>query len=161
MAGAVRFEITTRLAAPANEVWRAAVSFDGINDEFGPWLRMTRPRSIDPAMTIEDAPLNQELGRSWILFMRLIPVEYDDLMLVERGPAMRFLERSRLGSAKLWEHERQVVAVSDQTAAISDRLSLEPRLPLRVIGGGAIAGWVVGRVFRHRHARLVRRYGAG
>ena len=41
------FEITTRLAAPAEQVWAAAVSEEGINHELGPWLRMTMPKAID------------------------------------------------------------------------------------------------------------------
>lgn len=156
-----RFEITTPLAAPADQVFSAAMTEEGINYELGPWLRMTMPKGIAPGMTIDDAPLGEPLGRSWILLARVIPVDYDDLCLVERGPGLRFLERSQLGSAKLWEHEREVLATGDSSCEISDRLRFEPRAPLRVIGGAAIAQRIVATLFRHRHARLIERFGAG
>lgn len=153
------FEITTGLAAPAAEVWAAALSEEGINYELGPWLRMTMPRSIEPGMTIDDAPLGEPLGRSWILLGRFLPLDYDDLCLAERGPGKRFLERSQLGSARRWQHEREVVATGDRSCEITDRLELELRAPLRMIGGTRIAERVVKALFTHRHRRLRRRWG--
>ena len=155
------FEITTRLAAPAADVWAAAVSEEGINDELAPWLRMTMPKSIAPGMTVEDAPLGEKLGRSWILFRGIIPVDYDDLCLVERGPGMRFLERSRLGSASYWQHEREVIAGGGGQCEITDSLELELRPPLRAIGATGLAERIVRRLFTHRHERLVERWGSG
>ena len=160
MPAEARFEITTRLAAPAAKVYAEALTPDGINHELGPWLRMTMPSSIKPGMTIDDPPLGEKLGRSWILLARVIPVDFDDLSLAERGPGLRFLERSQLGSARSWEHEREVVATGGATCAITDRLRFEPRAPLRVIGGASIAQRIIARLFRHRHARLVERWGS-
>ena len=154
-----RFEINTPLAANAEEVWAAAVSEEGINYELGPWLRMTMPKGINEGMTIDNAPLGEPLGRSWILFARFLPVDYDDLRLVERGPGMRFLERSQLGSARQWEHERRVVATGERTCEITDRLELELRAPLRAIGGTGLAERIVRALFTHRHRRLRRRWG--
>jgi uncharacterized protein YndB with AHSA1/START domain len=34
---------TTRLAAPAAQVWAAATTPEGINDELRPWLTMSIP----------------------------------------------------------------------------------------------------------------------
>ena len=152
------FAITTRLAAPAEQVWAAAVSEEGINHELGPWLRMTMPKAIDPGMTIDEAPLGEPLGRSWILLRGLIPVDYDDLCLAERGPGMRFLERSQLGSARHWQHERAVLAAGDDECEITDRLELELRAPLRAIGGTRVAERVVRALFEHRHRRLAARW---
>ena len=154
------FEITTHLAAPAQEVWAAALSEDGINYELGPHLKMTLPKGIEPGMTIEEAPLGEKLGRSWILFRGLVPVDYDDLCLVERGPGMRFLERSQLGSARHWQHEREVVPTGAATCRITDRLELELRAPLRAVGATRLAERIVRRLFTHRHGRLRERWGA-
>ena len=154
------FEITTRLAAPADEVWAAALSEEGINYELGPWLKMTMPKSIEPGMTIDDAPLGETLGRSWILLRGLVPVDYDDLRLVERGPGMRFLERSQLGSARHWQHEREVVPIGEDACEIIDRLKLELRAPLRALGATGIAERIVRRLFTHRHRRLRQRWGS-
>jgi ligand-binding SRPBCC domain-containing protein len=154
------FEITTRLAAPADRVWAAALSEEGINYELGPWLRMTMPKSIEAGMTIDDAPINEKLGRSWILLARFLPVDYDDLCLAERGPGMRFLERSQLGSARHWQHEREVLVTGEGTCEITDRLELELRAPLRAIGATRIAERIVRMLFTHRHRRLAERWGA-
>jgi ligand-binding SRPBCC domain-containing protein len=153
------FAITTRLPAPAEEVWRAALSEEGINHELGPWLRMTMPKSIEPGMTIEDAPLGEKLGRSWILLGKVLPVDYDDLCLVERGPGLRFLERSQLGSARHWQHEREVAPLGERECEISDRLELELRAPLRAIGATRVAERIVRFLFTHRHKRLRERWG--
>jgi ligand-binding SRPBCC domain-containing protein len=153
------FEITTRLAAPADRVWQSALSEEGIDYELGPWLRMTMPKGVGPGATIDDVPVGEELGRSWVLLARFLPVEYDDLRLAERGPGLRFLERSRLASASSWQHEREVVPVGDDECEITDRLELEPRAPLRAIGGARLAEGVVRRIFTHRHRRLAERWG--
>lgn len=153
------FEITTRLAAPGEEVWAAACSEQGINYELGPWLRMTMPRGLEPGMGIDDAPIGERLGRSWILLARVVPVDYDHLCLAERGPGMRFLERSRMGSARRWQHEREVLA-TEAGCLVTDRLELDLRAPLRAIGGARLAKRIVRFLFTHRHERLRERWGA-
>lgn len=153
------FEISTRLDASAERVWAAAVSPEGINHELGPWLRMTMPKGIGPGMTIEQAPLGETLGRSWILLGGFIPVDYDDLCLVELEPGTRFLERSKLGSASFWQHEREVVALSEASCEVTDRLEIEVRAPLRAVGGERIAPRIVRALFTHRHRRLTARWG--
>lgn len=153
------FEITSRLAAPAERVWKAAVSADGINHELAPWLRMTIPRGLERGTTVADAPLGVPLGRSWLLLGRVLPVEYDDLCLAERGPGMRFIERSRLGSARSWRHEREIVALGPEACELTDRLELELRTTLRAIGGAMVAERIVRALFRHRHRRLRESWG--
>jgi ligand-binding SRPBCC domain-containing protein len=171
-----RFEITTALAAPAEMVWAGAVDPEGINDELGPWVSMSMPKEIPPGMTIEDVELDVPVGRSWIklgipvrrrtatqeagaVCFGLIPVDYDDLCLVERGPGMRFLERSKLGSARVWEHEREVVSTGESTCEVTDRLAIELRSPLRAIGGSRLAPRIIRALFTHRHKRLGERWG--
>ena len=153
------FEITTALRAPAAAVWSYAVTPEGINYELGPLLGMTMPKGVEPGMSIEDAQLGEVLGRSWIKLAG-IPVDYDDLCLVEKGPGMRFLERSTLGSASSWQHEREVVPTGAGTCEITDRLEIEVRAPLRALGGSRVAPRIVAALFKHRHRRLVERWGA-
>ena len=153
------FELTTALGAPAEEVWEGAIDPDGINQELGPWVSMSMPKKIEPGMTIDDIELAVPVGRSWIRFAR-VPVDYDDLCLVERGPGMRFLERSRLGSARMWEHERLVLPTGESSCEITDRVAIELRSPLRAIGGGRMAPRIMRALFTHRHKRLAERWGA-
>lgn len=147
------------LKAPAGEVWAGAVTEAGIRDEMRPILRMTMPPGLR-GLTIDDVPVGEPLGRSWLLLFGLIPVDYDDFTLAERGPGFRFLERSRMLSLSSWQHERRVEAAGEG-CLLRDRLTFELRRPLRSVPGFArLAEALVSRFFGHRHRRLVARYGA-
>jgi ligand-binding SRPBCC domain-containing protein len=151
---------TSHVPAPAEDVWRRAVSPEGINHELSPWLRMTMPASVR-GMGIDDVPLGEPLGRSWILLFGLIPFDYDDLCLVERDPGRRFLERSKLLSMSRWQHEREVRPVGE-ACEIADRLSFELRPGLAAIPGSTrIARAIIAWLFRHRHRRITAWFGAG
>jgi ligand-binding SRPBCC domain-containing protein len=155
---AITFERTTHLAADAGTVWRHVTTPRGINDEFKPWMRMTVPRRLRD-VRLDDVELGVRLCRSWVLVLGVVPFEYDDLVLVERGPGMRFLERSSTLVARTWQHERTVVG-SGSGCDLTDRLSLDPRPAFaRLPGGVAVAGRVVGAIFGHRHRRLRHRFG--
>ena len=144
--------------ASVEEVWQRITTFEGVNDELGPWLKMTTPRGTE-GLGLDTVTLNEPIGRSWILFLGLLPVDYDDIMLVELDPGRRFLERSSLLSMATWQHERTLAAEGSGTR-ITDRLDFLLRRPLRFVpGAGRMAGWVVRSIFRHRHRRLTRRYG--
>jgi ligand-binding SRPBCC domain-containing protein len=148
---------TTALPAAATEVWERVVSPEGINDEMGPWMKMTMPRSMR-GKTIADVEPGQRIGRSWILLFGLIPFDYDDLGLAELEPGRRFLERSTMLSMRRWEHER-TVAPSDGGCAVTDRVSFELRRPLAAFGLTRPIAAMIGRFFAHRHRRLVARFG--
>jgi hypothetical protein len=152
-------ELTTRLPAPAAEVWARAVTPEGINDELRPVLRMTMPKGMAGA-TIEDVPLGETLGRSWILLGGLLPVDYDDLCLVEIEPGRRFQERSRTSSLAVWTHERIVEPAGESACTVTDRLAWELKpIPARVPGSARLVAAIVGFLFRHRHRRLARHWG--
>lgn len=143
----ITLEFSSTLAASPVEVWERVTSQEGLDHEFLPLLRMRFPSSYRGA-TIDSLPVGTPVGRAWLLLGGVVPVDYDDLCLVEVDPGRRFLERSVLGSARTWEHERTVSARSDGTTRLTDRLAFEPRVP------GPIGAWVVRLVFSHRHRRL-------
>jgi ligand-binding SRPBCC domain-containing protein len=147
-------ERTTRVPAPPEEVWARVTSVEGVNDELRPWLRMTVPRGWRGA-TLDDLPLGRRVGRSWVLLGGVVPVDYDDLTLVEVEPGRRFLERSPMGSMRSWQHERVVRPAGDGACELTDRLRFEPRLP----GTARLSRAIVERLFAHRHRRLLRRFG--
>lgn len=143
-----RFEIRSRLAADAPTVWAHASSLEGVNRELAPLCRMTFPAHAR-VLTAETVPLGQRLFRSWVLLGGVLPVDYDDLVLVELEPGRRFLERSTLATQRQWEHERTLTPVAGGVE-LTDRLRFEPRL-----------GWMLGAsravvrtLFTHRHRRL-------
>ena len=152
-------ERSSRLPCPAPEVWAAAVTPVGINDELRPLLRMTIPRPLR-GKTIDEVEVGVPLGRSWILLGGLLPVDYDDLCLAELEPGRRFLERSRTLAFEVWQHERVIEPQGERACTVTDRLGFELKAPLRRLpGAAALAAAIVGFVFGHRHRRLRTRYG--
>ncbi len=157
--GAVRREVS--LGAPAREVWDRCVTFEGINDEFAPLLRMTMPRGME-GRTIADVEPGVPIGRSWLLLGGVVPVDWDDLVLVEIEPPRRFREDSSMATMTRWGHERVIDPTGEGTCVLSDSLDFELRRPLRWIpGADKLACAIVGWLFDRRHARLRLAHGAG
>jgi hypothetical protein len=146
--------VSSRLSAPPRAVWERIVTPVGINDEMRPFLRMTVPRGLE-RLDPGSVRLGEPLGRSWILLFGVIPFDYDDLTLLRLEEGRGFLERSRMLSQRLWEHERTLEPEGEDGCVISDRVRWEPRLGLP----GAPLRPVIGAFFRHRHRRLRRRFG--
>jgi ligand-binding SRPBCC domain-containing protein len=154
-----RFELTTNVAASTERVWEHATSIEGISFELAPWLAMTVPRGVDANAFSEKLrkgalPLPSMVGRSWVLLLGVLPFDWDDMGLVEIEPGRRFLERSRMLSLPVWEHER-IVLPAGGGATVTDRLAWETRK----LVPRAIARTVVSTIFGHRHRRLVERFG--
>jgi hypothetical protein len=147
------FDIASELAAPPGAVWRHATGVDGVNGELMPLMRMTVPRDLRGA-TLDQLPLGARAGRSWVLLFGVVPVDYDDLTIVERGPGHRFLEQSTMLTQSRWCHERTVEQVPGGSR-ITDRLSWSGRIPPL----GALYRVAVPVLFRHRHRRLRKRFG--
>jgi hypothetical protein len=143
---------STLWAEPA-AVWERAMSAAGINAELGPWLRMTTPRGLGSLDLHGLGP--GPLGRSWLLFFGVLPVDYDEIGLEWIEPERGFLERSTMLSQRLWEHERTIEPSGDGGATIVDRVAWEPRLPLP----GRLLRPPIAAVFRHRHQQLRRHFG--
>jgi ligand-binding SRPBCC domain-containing protein len=142
------------LAASPDAIWARVSTFEGVNDELRPLMRMTAParvRALDPSQVV----LGERIFRSWVLLFGVIPIDYDDLTLIALDPGRGFHERSRMLSMRVWEHERTLDPAGDRATRVSDRLSFEPRLP----GSGPLLERIVRATFRHRHRRLRRRFG--
>lgn len=153
------FEYRSQLAAPPDAVWAHATTMAGVNREFFPLFRMTHPRGFDSIAPrdVEGVAtvLGRRLFRSWILAMMVLPVEYDDLTLVEYEPGRRFLERSRMLTQREWEHERIVEAAPGGGSTLTDRVHFVPRIAAL----GPLAARIFGLVFRFRHRNLRRLFG--
>jgi ligand-binding SRPBCC domain-containing protein len=149
--GPVEVVRSSVVPAPRGAVWARVTTPEGIADEFRPLLTMTMPRGLRGA-TIADVTPGEPLGRAWIMLGGLVPVEYDDLVVVELDPPHHFHERSALGSCRVWEHRRELVDLGDGTTRVTDTLRARPRalVPRRLVGA------VTGALFSHRHRRLSR-----
>ena len=145
----------SEVPAPPESVWARVASLDGINDELGPWLRMTAPAGA--VLAPEHVPLGRTWFRSWILLFGLFPFDYDDLCVERLDPGRGFLERSTMLSARVWEHERTLEAVEDGGTRVTDRVRFEPR----VRGVARLQRTIVAAIVRHRHRRLRRYFAEG
>lgn len=148
---AVVVKRTTRLAAPADEVWAHATSPEGINAELWP-VSMSYP----PEVT-ELSEASIPLGQPWFtstLRLGRVPFDRHRLTVVELTPGRWFVEESSSLINGRWHHERAVVP-TDDGCEVTDRVTVEPRLP----GGGALTRAIVERIFTRRHAVLAARFG--
>jgi ligand-binding SRPBCC domain-containing protein len=146
--------VTSHLEAPPEVVWDRITTQDGVNDEMRPFLRMRFPagtEGLDP----DSIELGRPVGRCWLLLFGLVPFDYDDLTLVRLEPGRGFLERSRMLSQQLWEHQRALEPSGSGGCLITDRVLWQPRLGLP----GAPLRPLIRWFFRHRHKRLRRRFG--
>ena len=146
------FSIDSELRVSADELWRHATTPAGVNYEMAPLLRMTFPANVGDFAT--DWVPGKTLFRSWMLVGGVLPVEYDDLAFVEVEPGRRFLERSKLLTQRVWQHERTLEPI-DGGCRLTDRIAFEPRL-------GLPAGLFLPTfrlVLQHRHRRLRKRFG--
>jgi ligand-binding SRPBCC domain-containing protein len=146
---------SSELGAPSEQVWARVASADGINDELRPWMRMTAPRGTQ--LSISDVPLGRPWFRSWVLLFGLLPFDYDELCIERLEPGRGFLERSRMLSAPLWEHERTLESTASGGTRVTDRVAFTPRLR----AASRLHRAVIAAIFRHRHRRLCAYFGAG
>ena len=84
----------------------------------------------------------------------VLPVEYDDLAFAEVEPGRRFLERSKLLSQRVWEHERTLTPIAGG-CRLTDRIAFEPRLGIPAVLFTPMFRFIFG----HRHRRLRKRFG--
>jgi ligand-binding SRPBCC domain-containing protein len=144
--------VASRLEAAPDEIWRWVVTAHGVNDELRPWLRMTVPGGGD--FDLNDVEVGKPIGRSWVLFLGVVPVDYDEINLEEIDEGRGFVERSRMLSQRRWEHIRTIRPV-EGGAVVTDTVAWEPRLPLP----GAAMRPLFRAIFGHRHRRLRKRFG--
>jgi ligand-binding SRPBCC domain-containing protein len=145
--------VSSAAAAPRAAVWARIATFEGVNDELGPILAMSAPPTVT-ALT-PDLATGQPLFRSWLRLFGILPVDYDHIGFGAIEPGEYFAERSTMGSLAIWHHDRRLHDVAGGTTVV-DHLAFVPRLP----GTGRIARVIVRALFRHRHRRLARHFGA-
>jgi ligand-binding SRPBCC domain-containing protein len=141
------------LLAPREAVWARVSTAAGINDELWPLFRMTAPARLRRE-GLAAVQVGQRVCRSFVLLGGVLPVDWDDITLVELDPPAGFRERSSMLSQRVWEHERALEQTPDG-CRLTDRISYQPRIAVP----DAVLRAVFSRVFRHRHRRLQRRFG--
>lgn len=142
----------SNLLASPETVWGWITSLDGISKEIGPILRMSSPDGIRD-LSSAGFQLGAPMFRSWITLFGAIPIDYSDLTLIALTPGVGFVEQSKMGSMRLWRHERQIHPL-DTGCRVMDTLIFKPR------AGGWLVTKFVTCLFLHRH-KMLRKYLGG
>ncbi len=145
---AYSFTVESRLRASPAQVWAHASTFDGVNRELGPFFRMTFPEKMSQ-LTLETVPLGEKAFRSWILLFGILPIEFDDICLVELNPGHYFQERSRMLSIRAWGH-RRTVTPAPEGCIVTDEIDFIPVLRI----AGPLLALLYRWTFNWRHHRL-------
>jgi ligand-binding SRPBCC domain-containing protein len=147
------FEIVSRLRAPVGRVWTHASNFAEINRELWPLAQMTYPHDL-AHLSPATFPLGRQAFRSWILLFGLVPVDFDDITLVELEPDRGFYEVSRLLTMGEWRH-RRTLSPTTEGCAVKDAVTCIPRWGWT----GRWLVWLYRLAFEHRHRNLRRLFG--
>jgi ligand-binding SRPBCC domain-containing protein len=153
MSASPSFTFVSHLRAPPERVWDHASSFAGVNRELGPLVRMTHPAGV-PRLTPAAFPPGRTAFRSWLLLFGLLPIDFDDIALVELEPGRGFSEVSRTLNLREWRHRRSI-APAPGGCEVRDDIGLVPYWR----PAGPVLAWVYRVVFRWRHAVLRRLFG--
>lgn len=151
---AIDLTFTTTVAAPRAQVWSRVTTMSGVNDELAPYVRMTHPAHLRSLTDVDVRP-GVVLHRCWLLAGGLLPFDRHALALERVVEGEGFDEESTSWLQRRWRHERRLADAPEGCTVVSDRLVVVPRLAL----AEPLTRWVVGVVFRHRHRRLVARFG--
>jgi len=141
------------VAAPAPVVWSFVSTLRGVNYELMPLCRMREPRALRGRSLESWEP--GERAVCWLLAGGILPFDRHALGLESVDPGVGFVEESTTWLQRRWRHERTLTPEGDGTR-ITDHLTIEPRFPR----ADSSTGWVVGRLFDHRHRRLRKRFGS-
>lgn len=114
-------------------------------------LQMSAPKGMRDIASIPFEP-GVPMFRSWIRLGGVLPIDFSDLTLVSLTPGVGFVEQSRMGSMRLWRHERTICPV-EAGCQLTDTLTFEPRL------GGRLVVAFVKMFFEHRHKMLRKHLG--
>jgi ligand-binding SRPBCC domain-containing protein len=149
----IQFQLSSELAASADQLWQHISSMTGVNRELAPWVRMTVPRDVQQ-LSLADAPVGEMLFRSRLLALGLIPFDVHSLKLERIEAEIGFIEESHTWFHRRWRHERQLVPLA-RGCCLTDRLEVQPR----VRTASVLIAPLVRMLFQHRHQWLRRHFG--
>ena len=144
----------SRVAAPCAVVWERIATKHGINAELMPLAAMTFPADWEK-LGVEDATAGLTGFCSILLLFGMLPIDLHRFAFLSIAPGDGFLEASSSLIHRSWIHERRLATVPGGTE-ITDRVGYACRLP----GLGLVLKPIIRFVFRHRHRRLIRQFGA-
>lgn len=118
------FKRSSLLQTSPERLWQHAGSMTGVNRELFPMAQMTVPGEFKD-LHLSQATTGRPLFRSWILFLGLIPIDYDEITIVEIFPGGGFQERSKMATNRIWAHKRTIVQ-EQAFCRITDEVEFQP-----------------------------------
>jgi ligand-binding SRPBCC domain-containing protein len=148
------FIFESKLTSSREKIWDWITSAKGISAEMWPYFKMTIPHGITNITNLK-ITLGQRLFRSYIFLFGFLPIDYDDMTLIELKNKVGFIEESPMGSMRLWRHERHIVDCPEDSSVLVlvDHITFEPRHFSHLIAS------FIFRVFQHRHRVLQKQLG--
>ncbi len=142
------FEFRSRLdGVTPTDVWDRITSWQGVNHELAPFVRMTHPARFS---RVTDVPADSTCHfTSYLLFLGVLPFDAHRIAFREMRAPELFDEQSSNLLLKRWSHRRSVRAVGEGVE-VEDVCRLEPRLPVL----GPLLERVYTTLFARRHRRL-------
>ncbi|MCV7064829.1 hypothetical protein H7H51_02350 [Mycolicibacterium farcinogenes] len=149
------FQKVSEIDCPVDRVWDRVTTQEGINDEMGPYLKMTMPRQFR-GQSIADVTPGTRIGKSFLLLFGILPFGFDDITIAEIEPGRMFREESIMTGMRIWVHHRTLEPLGYKTI-VTDEITLAPQAPMGLIPGwGKLMSRVLSAFFSHRHRRLNR-----
>lgn len=139
------------LSISPSDFW-AQQSFATVNCELGPWIHMTAPKAWQ-ALRLADWQGGDVRFVSWVLFLGVLPVDRHRFGAFSFQPELGFVEDSSSWVMRTWQHARTVQA-HGTGCTVQDTIAFQPRIGFL----SSLLRPIYSRVFRHRHARLAKRY---
>lgn len=131
-----------------SEVWKRINDWNGINDEFWPFLHMTLPRGIQH--TVDDITKDTLPLISYISLFGIFPIDCHVFHSIHIEPENYLEEQSSNLQATFWKHKRQLID-HEGGIVVSDLIEFVPRVSFLQF----IVKILFKAVFVWRHARLL------
>jgi len=146
--GGYGFGFSSRLTGVAqSDVWTRISSWEGVNYELSPIIRMTHPKRFP---RIADIPADGKSHFvSYLLFLGFIPIDAHRFGLRRLEAPHFFHECSSNLLMKTWSHHRTITVI-EEGVEVRDECSFVARIS----GLGWLLQRVYSQVFRRRHRRL-------
>lgn len=148
------FRKASEIACPVDRVWERVITQEGINDEMGPYVKMTMPRQFR-GKTIADVTPGTRIGKSFLLLFGVLPFGFDDITVAQIEPGRMFREESAMTGMRTWIHHRTLEPTNGKTI-VTDEVTIAPHLPIP--GLARLLGFALAAFFDHRHRRLQRHF---
>src|SRR5262245_35632326 len=107
------FRKVSEIACPVDRVWERVTSQEGINDDIGPYLKMTMPRQFR-GKSIADVAPGTRIGKSFLLLFGVLPFGFDDITIAKIDPGRMFREESVMTGMRIWVHHRTLEPAGDR-----------------------------------------------